>query len=584
MGMEGWCRTPRPSAVTAWALLLTLVATLAAAFGVPKVASASAPFVTENLSFRASDGTELHAEVGGTGSLTARPVIVEDSPYAPAVSTLAWVGSAFNVVELQWRGTGVSGGSLDAAGPEDQSDLSQFLGWACGQPWSNGRLGLYGFSASAIVVYNALHLPLPCVKAAALMAGTTDLYRDLLDIGGIPNITAGVYVEAAIGGETLLDGLARAKQQPSSVPATALGYAAAGAQVLSNPTEDAFWQQRNFQGDLDHIPILADTSFYDVEPDGPFAAFNATKAFGSHLLVYGAHDGSPAGLPGPFPQYENWFDHYLLGQPLSSANQPVVSAYLSNGSRAQFLDGNVTHLTGSSWPLAGTQWTTLYLSSTRSAAVPSVNDGTLAAVPQIRARQIYPFLPSEVTETDLHNTSVLDGELDQLGQTVPELNDMALSAPTSLTYTSAPLGSSFTMVGPGALDIDLASSAPYTDIYAVVADVEPDGTAYPIATGALRTTYPSLLSGCSLTDAQGEVVDPCNDYAQSSLALPGVARSYQVELMPMGNVFAPGSRIRLYILGTPLDQLGAPPGLNTVVLGGEHGSRLVLPGLGDLEF
>ena len=584
MGMEGWCRTPRPSAVTAWALLLTLVATLAAAFGVPKVASASAPFVTENLSFRASDGTELHAEVGGTGSLTARPVIVEDSPYAPAVSTLAWVGSAFNVVELQWRGTGVSGGSLDAAGPEDQSDLSQFLGWACGQPWSNGRLGLYGFSASAIVVYNALHLPLPCVKAAALMAGTTDLYRDLLDIGGIPNITAGVYVEAAIGGETLLNGLARAKQQPSSVPATALGYAAAGAQVLSNPTEDAFWQQRNFQGDLDHIPILADTSFYDVEPDGPFAAFNATKAFGSHLLVYGAHDGSPAGLPGPFPQYENWFDHYLLGQPLSSANQPVVSAYLSNGSRAQFLDGNVTHLTGSSWPLAGTQWTTLYLSSTRSAAVPSVNDGTLAAVPQIRARQIYPFLPSEVTETDLHNTSVLDGELDQLGQTVPELNDMALSAPTSLTYTSAPLGSSFTMVGPGALDIDLASSAPYTDIYAVVADVEPDGTAYPIATGALRTTYPSLLSGCSLTDAQGEVVDPCNDYAQSSLALPGVARSYQVELMPMGNVFAPGSRIRLYILGTPLDQLGAPPGLNTVVLGGEHGSRLVLPGLGDLEF
>ena len=82
-------------------------------------------------------------------------------------------------------------------------------------------------------------------------------------------------------------------------------------------------------------------------------AYNATKQYGSHLLVYGAHDGSPAGTPGPFPQYQNWFDHYLLGQPLSADNQSQVGLYLSNGSRAQFLADNVTHLVGSSWPLTG---------------------------------------------------------------------------------------------------------------------------------------------------------------------------------------------------------------------------------------
>jgi hypothetical protein len=241
------------------------------------------------------------------------------------------VGPQFNLVELQWRGTGLSGGSLDATGSEDQSDLSEFLGWACTQPWSSGSIGLYGFSASAIIVYNSMHLQLPCVKATALMAGTTDLYRDLLDIGGIFNVAAGAYVEVAIGEGTLTDGETRFETEPATIPDAALGFVTAGADVLSNPTESAFWQQRTFQGDLDHIPILADTSFYDVEPDGPFAAFNATKAYGSHLLVYGAHDGSPAGYPGPFPQYENWFDHYLLGQSLSAANQPVVSAYLGNG-------------------------------------------------------------------------------------------------------------------------------------------------------------------------------------------------------------------------------------------------------------
>jgi hypothetical protein len=522
--------------------------------------------------------------VAGTGSLDPRPLIVEDSPYAPAASTLAWAGSPFNLVELQWRGTGLSGGSLDATGTQDQTDLSQFLGWACTQPWSSGSIGLYGFSASAIVVYNALHLPLPCVTATALMAGTTDLYRDLLNIGGIPNIAAGVFVEAAIGSETLASGLTRLLDEPSTIPAAALGYVSSGVDVLVNPTEDAYWQQRTFQGDLDQIPILADTSFYDVEPDGPFAAFNATKQFGSHLLVYGAHDGSPAGLPGPFPQYQNWFAHYLLGAPLSADNQPVVSAYLGNGSRAQFLAGNVTHLTGTTWPLTGTNWSDLYLSGVRNSSVPSLNDGSLSTQPANKATQLYPFLPSEVTETDLHNTALVDSELDELDQALPELNDMALSSLTSLTYTSPPLSKPFTMVGPGALDVQLSSLEPATDIYAVVADVAPDGTAYPVATGALRTSFPNVLPSCSLSDAQGEVVDPCNDFSQMSNGLPGTARSYQVELLPMGNVFAAGSRIRLYILGTPLDQLPSLPGLNTVTLGGASGSRLLLPGLGSPQF
>ena len=177
-------------------------------------ASATPSLVTQSLSFTASDGTVLHTSVAGFGNLDPRPLIVEDSPYAPAASTLSWAGSQFNLVELQWRGTGLSGGSLDSTGTEDQTDLSQFLGWACTQSWSNGSIGLYGFSASAIVVYNAMHLTLPCVKTSALMAGTTDLYRDLLNIGGIPNIAAGIFVEAAIGAETLADGLTRWSRSP----------------------------------------------------------------------------------------------------------------------------------------------------------------------------------------------------------------------------------------------------------------------------------------------------------------------------------------------------------------------------------
>lgn len=584
-------RIARQYSFPAFIALLSVVLTvfggpgaLAAPAAQTTTRSATPALATQSLSFTASDGTVLHASVAGFGNLEPRPLIVEDSPYAPAASTLSWIGSQFNLVELQWRGTGLSGGSLDSSGAEDQTDLSQFLGWACTQPWSDGSIGLYGFSASAVVVYNTMHLALPCVKTAALMAGTTDLYRDLLNIGGIPNIAAGVFVETAIGAETLANGLTRLRQEPSTIPAAAMGYVSSGLHVLTNQTEDAFWQQRTFQGDLDQIPILADTSFYDVEPDGPFAAFNATKQYGSHLLVYGAHDGFPAGLPGPFSQYQNWFAHYLLGQPLSADNGPVVSAYLGNGSRAQFLAGNVTHLTGTTWPLDGTGWTDLYLSGAHDSSVTSLNDGSLSIQPAATASQHYPFLPSEVTETDLHNTALVDSELDSIGQALPELNDMALSDLSSLTFTSPPLTKPFTMVGPGALDVTLSSSEPVTDVYAVVADVAPDGSAYPVATGALRTSFPNTLPSCSLSDAQGQVTDPCNDYSKMSIAAPGTARAYQVELLPAGNVFSAGSRIRLYLLGTPLDQMPSTPGINTVTLGGASGSELVLPGLGSPRF
>ena len=178
-----------------------------------------------------------------------------------------------------------------------------------------------------------------------------------------------------------------------------------------------------------------------MEPRGPFLAYQATRQYGSHLLVFGAHDGFPKGTPGPFPQYQNWFDHHLLGQPLSAANTPPVSLYLGNGSREQFLAGNVTHLTGTNWPLPGTRWERLYLASARSGSAHSLNDGTLSLQPQTASvTQAYPFLPSLATETDLHTVGVIGpGGLDQLASILPGLTTTQLTEPTSLTYTTPPL-------------------------------------------------------------------------------------------------------------------------------------------------
>lgn len=578
--------------------LLTSLLYLGLGAGAPHPAASTEPFTSESLAFLADDGVTLHLSLGWFGAtLAPRPLIVEDSPYAPAVSTLDWSGDAYNYVELQWRGTGLSGGSLDATGPRDQQDLSEFLSWVCTGPGARevpntGSIGLYGFSASAIVVYNSMHLALPCVRAAALQSGTVDLYRDLLYIGGVPSPVVGSAVEGLILAPWLQNAFGRVTTEPATVPASIGGFATAPLQVGANMTEDQFWKDRTFQGEgPNHIPVLADDGFYDVEERGAVHGFLDTESAGSHLIFDGAHDGFPAGTS-PFPQYTAWFDHYVGGASNGVDTQPAVQALLSNGNRETFLAGGtaqnpLTQVQGSAWPLPGTTWSDLYLAPDKSGTVQSLNDGTLSLDPVTSpTTQSYPFVPSEATETDPHTVATVAGDgLDQAATYFPSLTDMQLSGPTSLTYTTPVLSEDVNAVGPVGLDLWASSTAPFTDLAAVVADVWPNGTAYPVATGWLRTSYPVVNRSLSIVepttlDPAGEIVDPYNVFSTQYPALPGTMREYHIGVLPIGNHFFAGHRIRLYILGIPGDMQGSPPGLDTVSLGGATLSHVVFPTVG----
>lgn len=132
--------------------------------------SAAAEQAVQELQFTASDGVKLHVTVSGEAPLQPRPLIVEYSPYGLGPGGPP-AGPAFNYVQVHARGTGRSEGGWDIMGAREQADIAESLAWLCGQPWSSGRIGLYGFSASAIAAYHALRRgSLPCVETAALLA------------------------------------------------------------------------------------------------------------------------------------------------------------------------------------------------------------------------------------------------------------------------------------------------------------------------------------------------------------------------------------------------------------------------------
>src|SRR3954470_959957 len=129
-----------------------------------------------------SGGVKLHADVlrpkGATGKT---PVIISIGPYfnhsgqtgpaGPAEGTqydpvgpnagpserfqdfvegsgLLKKGYSFVMIDL--RGFGGSNGCLDWSGPGEQADVVNAVKWAATQPWSTGKVGMYGKSYDAL--------------------------------------------------------------------------------------------------------------------------------------------------------------------------------------------------------------------------------------------------------------------------------------------------------------------------------------------------------------------------------------------------------------------------------------------------
>jgi putative CocE/NonD family hydrolase len=550
---------------------------LAMLVGVPGAARAAQ--TSENVRIKTSDGVELAATISGESPLAARPTVVEFSPYGPGSATYT-PPADYNSLLVQIRGTGDSDGEFDALGPRTQQDVQDVLGWACSQPWSNGSLALNGFSASAITIYNSLHLDLPCVKAALLKSGTRELYRDLLVPGGVNNIAPGTAVLLEIGGIALSQGGSRIQRDPAGQFPTLASFVQAGLADLEHPTLDDWWRERGYRGNVNHIPALVIDGFFDVESRGAFEGYGILKGDGAHMIVVGAHDGAPSGTDGGIATMNAWVDHYVRGVDNGVDREPRVRLLMSDGDREDYMAGHFVRASGDDWPLPGTTWQSLSLSAARSGSARSLNDGSLTlGSPGAATSQSYPSIPSLPTNTDVPTTAIVGAAgFNVFSTAFPISTDMTVAGALGVSYTSAPLTADVTSGGPLALDVPLSTTVPSSAIWAVVSDVSPDGTPHPLAVGRLNTDFPGVVDSESRHDpVSGDVVQPYGDYSTRSPATPGATRNYQVEFWPIGNRFRAGHRIRLDIVGAAGTSLPSAPALNTIRVGGSDGARLLFP-------
>lgn len=143
----------------------------------------------------AEDGTPLRGHVylpTGSGPFA---VVLEYSPYwntaywhsenasveeEGRTTMRGWhaelIEAGFAVALVNVRGTGESGGCMQWGGPIDASDASTVVEALAEQPWSTGKVGMYGLSYPGWTQYMALAGDPPSLEAVVPVSGVIDMY------------------------------------------------------------------------------------------------------------------------------------------------------------------------------------------------------------------------------------------------------------------------------------------------------------------------------------------------------------------------------------------------------------------------
>ena len=164
-----------------------------------------------------SDGVALHADILRPKGLAAdakTPVILSIGPYfnhsgqtgpagpvedtsydpvgpseGPSDRFLDFIEGAhlmergYTYVMVDLRGFGGSTGCLDWAGPGEQSDVVNAVKWAASQPWSTGKVGMYGKSYDGVTGLIGVNHSPPGLEAVVSQEPVYDLYRYLYGDG-----------------------------------------------------------------------------------------------------------------------------------------------------------------------------------------------------------------------------------------------------------------------------------------------------------------------------------------------------------------------------------------------------------------
>jgi len=412
------------------------------------------------------------------------------------------------------RGTGKSQGKMQMMGPLEALDVSDVIEWLARQPWSDGKVGMFGVSYFAWLQQQVAALNPPPLKAIFAPWGATDFYRDVFYHGGIlahgflihwsrnwdnPRPTS--WSREGLGEERYRQAIEAARRDEDIVAVSELrqalehpdqGKNPAVVDVILNFLDGDFYRERNVNYAETRIPAYLGGCWgmYGLHLPAAFRSFTHWK--GPKKLVI----GPPLYLDRPVFQLQfeslRWFDYWLKDVQNGIMDEPPVRLFIPpTGEWKQAM----------TWPLPETRWTPFYLHA----------EGLLSE---------HELWPDEGCDP-LEDSTFVHG---------------------SLTYWTPPFAENTELIGPTVLHLYAASSDGEMFVFATLLLMDRDGREHELTRGWLRASQRHLRW-------DSEEWEPIQGHQAREPLEPGKIYELRFAMVPTARLCLVGERIGIRIKG-----------------------------------
>ncbi len=523
----------------------------------------------KDVAMQLRDGTTIHVDVFRPVGTEPVPVIVAWSPYGKAQGTSLSVMGVFGLVGLPnstvsglekfeapdpayWVEHGYAICNVDIRGVVDSEgdsvlwdrqegrDAYDVIEWLAEQEWCDGKVGMSGTSYLAVSQWFTAAEQPPHLVAINPWEGVSDVYRDLVMRGGMPDTGFA---------QQLQDGSFFGKGQKEDIL----------AEVDAHPLMTDLWEQKIPDFSQIEVPAYVVASYSNtLHTAGTFRAWRRIASDEKWLRIHNTQEWPDYYDPANVEDLRRFFDHFLKGADNGWETTPNV--------RYSVLDlqgGDEVAVPAESFPPQDAASTKYFLDARTRTLTTAAPEAPAEASYAVDAN---PDAVSFLTRFD-EETVLVGYPKAHLFVEARGADDMDLFVLVQkLDRWGTPL-QAFTVPNQSAMAHDL------TDHGATI-------LRYKGSDGRLRVSARHLDEALSTDDV------PAHSFDRVEKLAAGQVAEIEIDLFPVGLRFHAGEQLRFIVssrnlLGTLMpairEYVGANTGRHVVHTGGDQASYLQLP-------
>ena len=560
--------------------------------------------IDHNVSIKMRDGVILRGDIFRPDAEGKFPALLERTPYRRSVwgydiSFAEHAASQGYIVFLQdVRGRYTSDGDW-APFVHEAEDGYDTIEWLAGQPYSNGKVGMFGGSyVGATQMLAAISHPphlagiCPVVTASnyhdgwTYQGGAFEQWFNESWTSGLAQDTLIRKIERNPGAAEDVNALPLTtyplmKLDPAATDASSRNLAPYFLDWLAHPGYDDYWKRLSIEEQFAniHVPALHIAAWYDIFLGGSLRNYLGIKSSGASeearkgqrlLVIIGGHAGGgrKIGILDFGPEAEKFNENETTLRWYDFLFKSVQNEFATGKPVKIFVMGSNHWREEDDWPLARAKTTKYFLHSQGNANSSRGNGALSTSAPASEPADKFTYDPGKPVPT-IGGPLCCDATHLAAG---PRDQRLAEDRDDVLVYSTAPLDHDLEVTGPVHFQFFASSSAVDTDFTAKLVDVYPDGNAVNLTEGILRASY---------RDSQ---VTP-------AALVPGKVYPFTIDLWATSNVFRAGHLIRMEVSSSNFPRFdrnlntGEPAAIsskwvsatNTILHDAEHPSALLLP-------